>query len=326
MREEAATTVAPHRVAVLVMDDVLPLDLGIPAQVFIAVPGDPYQLTLCGRTTRPVTTAAGFAVTVTTGLEAVHEADTVIVPGYAPHRRELPEDVLAALAEAHTRGRRLVSICTGAFALAAAGVLDGRKATTHWKYADELAARHPKVSVDPRVLYVDEGQVLTSAGVAAGIDLCLHLVRRDLGARTANQVARTLVSAPHRDGGQAQYITRPLAAEEPGATLAATRAWALARLHEPLTVPRLAAHAHMAPRTFARRFVTETGTTPLRWLLAARLDRARELLETTGLAVDHIADRCGLGSPSNLRLHFRRVLGTTPTAYRAAFAATAPRS
>ncbi|WP_437076712.1 GlxA family transcriptional regulator [Streptomyces sp. enrichment culture] len=323
MREEAATPAAPHRVAVLVMDDVLPLDLGIPAQVFIAVPGDPYRLTLCGRTARPVTTAAGFAVTVAAGLEAVREADTVIVPGYAPHLRELPEDVLAALAEAHTRGRRLVSICTGAFALAAAGILDGRKATTHWKYADELAARYPTVSVDPRVLYVDEGQVLTSAGVAAGIDLCLHLVRRDLGAWTANQVARTLVSAPHRDGGQAQYIKRPLTPEEPGVTLAPTRAWALARLHEPLTVPRLAAHAHMAPRTFARRFVTETGTTPLQWLLAARLDRARELLETTGLAVDHIADRCGLGSPSNLRLHFRRVLGTTPTAYRAAFAATA---
>ncbi|MET8573394.1 helix-turn-helix domain-containing protein [Streptomyces sp. NPDC005012] len=324
MREETATPAPLHRVAVLVLDDVLPLDLGIPAQVFIAVPGDPYRLTLCGRTSRPVTTAAGFAVTVAAGLEAVREADTVIVPGYAPHRRELPRAVLAALAEAHARGRRLVSICTGAFALAEAGVLDGLRATTHWKYAAELAARHPKVSVDPRVLYVDEGQVLTSAGVAAGIDLCLHLVRRDLGARTANEVARSLVSAPHRDGGQAQYIGRPLAPEEPGATLAATRAWALERLHEPLTVPRLAAHAHMAPRTFARRFVTETGATPLRWLLAARLDRARELLETTGLAVDHIADRCGLGSPSNLRLHFRRALGTTPTAYRATFAGTAP--
>ncbi|MGW7277487.1 GlxA family transcriptional regulator [Streptomyces sp. NPDC054844] len=320
MREDTVTPAAPHRVTVLVMDGVLPLDLGIPAQVFIAVPGAPYQLTLCGRTARPVPTAAGFAVTVTAGLEAMREADTVVVPGYIPHLRELPRDVLAALVEAHGRGRRLVSICTGAFALAAAGVLDGHEATTHWRYADELAARYPKVSVDPRVLYVDEGQVLTSAGVAAGIDLCLHLVRRDLGSRTANQVARALVSAPHRDGGQAQYIQRPLAPDAHGVTLAPTRAWALTRLDEQLTVPRLAAHAHMAPRTFARRFVAETGTTPLRWLLAARLDRARELLETTGLAVDHIADRCGLGSPSNLRLHFRRSLGTTPTAYRAAFA------
>ncbi|GGQ35659.1 AraC family transcriptional regulator [Streptomyces mutabilis] len=309
--------------AVLVLDDVLPLDLGIPAQVFISVPGDPYDLTLCGRTAGSVPTAAGFAVTVTAGLEAVRGADTVVVPGYEPHLRQLPADVLAALAGARARGARLVSICTGAFALAAAGVLDGRKATTHWKHAHELAARYPRVSVDPRVLYVDEGQVLTSAGVAAGIDLCLHLVRRDLGAQTANQVARSLVSAPHRDGGQAQYIERPLAPEAPGVTLAPTRAWALARLHEPLTVRQLAAHAHLAPRTFARRFVTETGTTPLRWLLTARLDRARELLESTELAVDHIADRCGLGSPSNLRLHFRRTLGTTPTAYRAAFAPTA---
>ncbi|CAL9595240.1 hypothetical protein SUDANB6_05341 [Streptomyces sp. enrichment culture] len=323
MREETATPAAPHRVAVLVMDGVLPLDLGIPAQVFIAVPGDPYELVLCGRAAGPVPAAAGFAVTVAAGLEAVRDADTVVVPGYVPHLRELPADVLAALAEAHARGRRLVSICTGAFALAAAGILDGREATTHWRYTDELAARYPKVSVDPRVLYVDEGQVLTSAGVAAGIDLCLHLVRRDLGSQTANQVARALVSAPHRDGGQAQYIKRPLAPDTHGATLAPTRAWALARLHEPLTVPLLAAHAHMAPRTFARRFVAETGTTPLQWLLAARLDRARELLESTGLTVDHIADRCGLGSPSNLRLHFRRTLGTTPTAYRAAFAPTA---
>jgi transcriptional regulator GlxA family with amidase domain len=309
-------------VAVLAVDGVLPLDLGIPAQVFIAVPGDLYRLTLCGRTARPVPTAAGFAVAVTAGLEALREADTVVVPGYADHLRALPEDVLSALREAHARGRRLVSICTGAFALAAAGILDGRTATTHWKHTGELAERYPRVAVDPQVLYVDEGQVLTSAGVAAGIDLCLHVVRRDLGARTANKVARTLVSAPHRDGGQAQYIERPIAPETPGVTLADTRAWALARLHEPLTVPRLAAHAHMAPRTFARRFVTETGTTPLRWLLTARLDRARELLETTSLAVDHIADRCGLGSPSNLRLHFRRNLGTTPTAYRATFTPT----
>jgi transcriptional regulator GlxA family with amidase domain len=310
----------PHRVAVLVLDGVLPLDLGIPAQVFIAVPGRPYEVTLCGISGRPVATSAGFEVTVAAGLEAVRRADTVVVPGYAPHLRKVPGPVLDALAGAHAAGRRLVSICTGAFALAAAGVLDGRRATTHWLYADELAARHPGVSVDPRVLYVDEGQVLTSAGVAAGIDLCLHLVRRDLGARTANQVARTLVSAPHRDGGQAQYIRRPLAVEAGGSTLAPTREWALARLHEQLTVPQLAARAHMAPRTFARHFVAETGTTPLRWLLAARLDRARELLESTGLGIDQVAQRCGLGSPANLRLHFRRALGTTPTAYRAAFA------
>ncbi|MGP3985917.1 GlxA family transcriptional regulator [Streptomyces sp. 3N207] len=332
MREETASTNpdgacgggAPHRVAVLVLDGVLPLDMGIPAQVFTAVPDEPYEMVLCGRSAGPVPTAAGFAVTVTAGLEALERADTVVVPGYAPHLSEVPAAVLEALAAAHARGRRLVSVCTGAFALAAAGVLDGCTATTHWLFADDLAARHPRVSVDPRVLYVDEGQVLTSAGVAAGIDLCLHLVRRDLGAATANEAARTVVAAPHRDGGQAQYIRRPLTGATDGTTLAPTREWALAHLHEPLTVRRLAAHAHMAPRTFARHFVAESGTTPLRWLLAARIDRARELLESTGLTIDQVAERCGLGSPSNLRLHFRRVLGTSPTAYRATFAAPEP--
>ncbi|MFI9155180.1 GlxA family transcriptional regulator [Streptomyces sp. NPDC053367] len=320
MREETAAVAAVHRVAVLALDGVLPLDLGIPAQVFTSVANGPYAMTLCGRRAGAVTTAAGFDLTVAAGLEALEGADTVVVPGYADHLAEPAATVLGALADCHERGVRLVSICTGAFALAAAGVLDGRTATTHWRYAGELAARHPRVTVDPQVLYVDEGSVLTSAGVAAGIDLCLHLVRRDLGARTANEVARTLVAAPHRDGGQAQYIRRPLAEAGDGTTLAATRAWALARLHEPLTVQRLAAHAHLAPRTLARRFAAETGTTPLRWLLSARLDRARELLESTDLAVEQVAERCGLGSPSNLRLHFRRTLGTSPSAYRAAFA------
>jgi transcriptional regulator GlxA family with amidase domain len=309
-------------VAVLVPTGVLPLDLGIPAQVFTAVPGMPYEMTLCGSSAGPVPTAAGFDVTVPAGLEAVRRAHTVVIPGYTPHLREPPCAVLEALTDAYARGARLVSVCTGAFALAAAGVLDGRTATTHWLYADELAARHPRVRVDPKVLYVDEGRVLTSAGVAAGIDLCLHLVRRDLGAATANEVARTLVAAPHRDGGQAQYIRLPLPTGADDTTLAPTRTWALARLHEPLTVRRLAEHAHLAPRTFARRFVTETGTTPLRWLLAARLDHARDLLEGTDLSIDQVAERCGLGSASNLRLHFRRVLGTSPSVYRATFAST----
>ncbi|WP_165983860.1 helix-turn-helix domain-containing protein [Streptomyces sp. YIM 98790] len=313
----------PHRVAVLVLDGVLPLDMGIPVQVFTTPQDSPYRLRLCGREPGQVPTTAGFAVTVEAGPEALREADTVVVPGYAPHRRELPAGILGALADCHARGQRLVSICTGAFALAAAGVLDGRTATTHWRYAEELAARHPAVRVDPRVLYVDEGQVLTSAGVAAGIDLCLHLVRRDLGAAAANRVARTLVAAPHREGGQAQYISRPLPGDRPGAgtALGATREWALARLHEPLTVRRLAVHAHLTPRTFARHFLAETGTTPLRWLLAARIDRARELLESSGLGVDQIAERCGMGTAANLRTHFRRAVGTSPSAYRAAFAA-----
>jgi len=234
-------------------------------------------------------------------------------PGYAPHDPPA-EPVLAALRAAFVRGTRIVSVCTGAFALAAAGLLDGRRASTHWQDADELAARHPEVQVDADVLYVDGGQVMTSAGVAAGIDLCLHLVRLDHGAEHAARIARRMVVAPHRDGGQAQYLTRPLPVIGHG--LAATCAWALEHLAEPLTVSAMAAHAGWAPRTFARRFRAETGTTPLRWLTAQRLLNARRLLETTELPIDHVAARCGLGTAANLRLHLARDAATTPTAYR----------
>lgn len=311
---------APHRVAVLALDAVLPLDLGIPAQVFAERPDTPYRLTLCGPAPGPVRTTSGFTVHAPAGLGELRRADTIIVPGFEPHLRTPPGPVLEALADAHARGRRVVSICTGAFALAAAGLLDGRAATTHWQHAGELAGRYPRVRVDRDVLYVDEGEVLTSAGVAAGIDLCLHIVRRDLGAAASNRVARTLVAAPHRDGGQAQYISRGVAPAATGTSLAPTREWALSRLDHPLTVARLAAHARVSERTFARRFLAETGTTPLRWLLTARVDRARELLESGDLSVEQVAERCGLGSGANLRLHFRRFVGTTPTAYRRTFA------
>jgi transcriptional regulator GlxA family with amidase domain len=213
----------------------------------------------------------------------------------------------------------MVSICTGAFALAAAGVLDGRRATTHWRDAALLAERHPAVDVDPDVLYVDEGRVLTSAGVAAGIDLCLHLVRRDHGAQVANDVARRIVVAPHRSGGQAQFVDRPLP-DGVGAGLEATRAWALERLDAPLTVAALAAHAHVSERTFLRRFRAETGTTPLRWLHEHRVAEARRQLEQTDLPVEHVAARCGFGTAVSLRRHFARATRTTPTAYRRAFA------
>jgi transcriptional regulator GlxA family with amidase domain len=314
----SAAAKPPHRVAVLALDAVFPLDLGIPAQIFGESSDTPYRLTLCAPAAGPVRTTSGFTLRADTGLAAVRRADTVIVPGYSPHLRIPPPRVLEALASAHARGRRVVSICTGAFALAAAGILDGRTATTHWQHAGELAARHPGVRVDRDVLYVDEGNVLTSAGVAAGIDLCLHIVRRDLGVTLANQVARGLVAAPYREGGQAQYIEHNL----PPATntsLAATRAWALARLDHSLTVAELAAHAKTSQRSFARRFVAETGTTPLHWLLVARVARARELLERHDLSVDQVADRCGLGSGANLRQHFRRIVGTSPTAYRKTF-------
>lgn len=313
-------TIQPmHRIAVLALDAVVPLDLAIPAQVFGNYPEAPYTLKVCAAAAGPVRTSAGFAVVADAGVEALADADTVLVPGFSPHLR-VPEDtVLEALRAAHARGARMVSICTGAFALAAAGILDGRRATTHWRDAADLAARHRAVRVEPGVLYIDEGEVLTSAGVAAGLDLCLYILRRDHGAALANRIARRIVVPPHRDGGQAQYVEQPVP-EQPGGSLAATRAWALERLHEPLTVRTLAAHALVSERTFARRFSAETGVPVLRWLLAQRVDAARAALEATDASVDEIAARCGFGTAANLRKHFHRHLHTTPTAYRRTFA------
>jgi len=309
-----------HRVAILALDGVTPLDLAIPAQIFSTRPETPYAVTVCGLGAK-VATTAGFSLDTEGGLDQVRAADTVIVPGYEPGGESPvrpPEEVIDALARARDRGRRVVSICTGAFALAEAGVLDGLHATTHWLHTDELERRFPAVTVDRDVLYVDQGEVLTSAGVCCGIDLCLHLVRRDLGATAANRIARGLVAAPHRDGSQAQYVPAPVV--EAGETsLSGTRAWALGRLGEPLTLRALARHAGVSPRTFMRRFAAETGTTPRQWLLGARIGRARELLETTDRSVDQVARDCGLGTAANLRLHFRRTLDTTPTAYRRTF-------
>jgi transcriptional regulator GlxA family with amidase domain len=305
-----------HRIAILALDGVMPLDLAIPAQIFSARPETPYQMTVCTFDAK-VHTTGGYAVASAGGLKQVRAADTVIVPGSEPPRRQ-PEAMLAALAEAHEQGKRMVSICTGAFTLGAAGVLDGLRATTHWQYVDEFERDFPAVSVDRDVLYVDEGDVLTSAGVCCGIDLCLHIVRRDLGAAVANRIARGLVAAPHREGGQAQYVPAPVAAAG-DASLSDTREWALQRLGEQVTLRQLARHAGLSQRTLMRRFAEETGTTPLQWLLEARLGRARELLETTDHPVDRVARDCGLGTAANLRLHFRRVLDTTPTAYRRTF-------
>jgi transcriptional regulator GlxA family with amidase domain len=309
-----------HRVAILALETVVSLDLAIPAQLFGSYSDLPYRATLCAAEPGPVRTSAGFQVVAEAGLGAVARADTVIVPGYRPPERRLPDTVLRALRSAAERGKRVVSICTGAFALAEAGLLDGRRAATHWRHADALAARYPSISVDPDVLYVDEGSVLTSAGVAAGLDLCLHIVRTDHGAEMANGLARRIVVPPHRDGGQAQYVERPVPELESG-SLDATRAWALERLGEDLTIREMADHACVSERTFARRFVAETGQTPLQWLLHQRVLLARELLETTPANVDEIARRCGLGTPANLRAHFRRQVATTPTAYRNAFLA-----
>jgi len=246
------------------------------------------------------------------------DADTIVVPGYAPAGRPIPVEVREALQSAASRGARIASICYGAFALADAGLLDGLRATTHWDAAEKLAARHPQITVEPNVLFVDEGSILTSAGAAAGLDLCLHIVRCDLGVSAANEIARGLVTAPYRTGGQAQYLPKASSAAH-GESLAATREWAMTRLDQQLTIAGLAAHAQMSPRTFLRRFAEETGSTPLQWILRARVDTARELLESTRLSVDRIAEQVGLGTGSNLRLHFRRLLDVSPSEYRATF-------
>jgi AraC family transcriptional activator FtrA len=303
-----------HRVVALALPEVVAFDLSIPAQVFGRF-GDPapYSFEICTPDPGAVPTTTGFSVHATRGLDALADADTVVVPGYVCSDR-LRDDVADALRAAASRGARLMSVCTGAFALAEAGLLDGRRAATHWAAAETLAAEHPRVEVDPDVLYVDSGQVLTSAGLAAGIDLCLHVVRLDLGAEVAAWKARNMVVPPYREGGQAQYVTHPLPPAGPG--LAETCEWMVGRLADPLTIEDMAAHAGWAPRTFARRFLAETGTTPARWLAAQRLDHARRLLETTDLPVDQVAERSGLGTAGNLRLHLARRLGVTPTAYR----------
>lgn len=311
-----------HRVAVLVLEGAVPLDVGIPAQVFHPREGLPYELRMCGAAPGLISASDGLAYHVDAGLEALADADTIIVPGFRPPTDPVDTEVLDAIREAHRRGARIVSICTGAFALAAAGLLDGLRATTHWASADELARRFPNVQVDGTVLFIDEGQVLTSAGVAAGIDLCLHLIRRDHGVQLSNAVARRLVAAPYRSGGQSQFVPRSVP-EALGEVFATTRQWALTRLEEPLTVADLAQHARVSSRTLARRFVEDTGYTPLQWILRARVDLARELLEGTQLGVDQVAARVGLGTGANLRLHFRRILGMSPSDYRRAFADTA---
>jgi transcriptional regulator GlxA family with amidase domain len=316
-----------HRVVILALPSVVPFDLAVPVQVF----GYPrpdlgekrYDVVVCGthagKGPGRVQTSSSFSINVAHGLDATRRAETIVIPGVDDLTVPIAPAVLRALRTAHHRGARLVTICTGSFALAAAGLLDGLRATTHWGDADEFRARYPAVRLDPNVLYVDEGRLLTSAGIAAGIDLCLHVVRLDHGAAVANAVARRLVVAPHRSGGQAQFIPQPVAAAS-GHRLEETRMWLLARLGDTsLTVARMAAHAGMPVRSFVRHFVAESGTPPLRWLLRQRILAAQQQLELTDGGVDRVAAACGFGSAVSLRMHFRRALGTSPVAYRRTF-------
>ena len=340
----------PHRVAVLALPGVVAFDLAVATTVFgegafravekldgvapLTVHLAPrYEMRVCAlgekqpsasraarsRASHPrLTTIDGFALETPFGLGTLAWADTIVIPGTAGLDDDVPAAALDALRAAHARGARVVSICTGAFVLAAAGLLDGRRATTHWAAAARLAADYPRVDVDPAVLYIDEGTVCTSAGVAAGIDLCLHLVRRDYGVEVANAIARGMVVPPHRSGGQAQFAQAPVPTVDEG-SLERTRRWILEHLNEPLTVDMLAQHASVSRRTFARRFAAETGTTPLQWILAQRVLLARRLLETTDEPIARVASLAGFGDPLSLRQHFARATETSPVAYRRTF-------
>jgi len=285
-----------------------------------------YRLLVCGGEEGPLRTTGGLELTAPHGLEAIARAGTVVVPAWRSITSPPPEDALDALRRAHEEGARIVGLCTGAFVLAAAGLLDGRPATTHWMYAPTLAKRYPSVHVDPRELFVDDGDVLTSAGTAAGIDLCLHIVRTDHGNEAAGALARRLVVPPRRSGGQERYLDRSLPEEIGADPLAEVVAWALEHLHEQFDVETLAARAYMSRRTFDRRFRSLTGSAPLQWLITQRVLQAQRLLETSDYSVDEVAGRCGFRSPVALRGHFRRQLGSSPAAYRAAYRARRPQS
>jgi AraC family transcriptional activator FtrA len=310
--------------AVVVSPQASLFEFGAVMEIFGCDPGIGvpwYRVGVFSASPPPVPTSLdGVSINSVRPLASLRQADWVMV---MPPSTAGPE-TLDGLRRLHRRGARVAAVCTGAFVLAATGLLDGRRATTHWERAPELAARFPRVDVDPGVLYIDDGDVLTSAGSAAGIDLCLHIVRADYGAEAANQVARSLVVPPHRAGGQAQFVSRAIPEVEPDDPFAHTLEWMDANLSEAITVDALAARSAMSPRTFARRFREGTGATPHQWLLNRRILLAQRLLETTGLPVDEVARQCGLGSPTNFRLHFQRVVGTNPTSYRRTFHADGP--
>lgn len=320
---DGSVAVGVHRVAVLAVDGVYPFELGIPSRILGTTKGL-YDVVTCSADGRPVHTAADFEIRVDHGPEALSSADTVVIASFDPcpevleaMSRGVPEPLAPAIG-AIRPGARIVSICTGAFLLAAAGLLDGRRATTHWQATATFRQMFPRVELDPDVLFIDDGDILTSAGAASGVDLFLHLLRTDHGSDVANAAARRCVVPPWREGGQAQYIEAPVP-DAASISTAATRQWALARLHQPLTLAALAAHAKLSQRTFTRRFTNETGTSPGRWMIQQRLARARHLLESSDLPVDDIAGQVGFASAVSLRQHLRAAIGITPTAYRRTF-------
>jgi AraC family transcriptional activator FtrA len=308
-------------VAVVVLDQIASFELGVVCEVFGTDRGEgypKYEFQLCSVDGGPVTTRSGYQITPHADLTPVATADLVVIPAH-PVGTPVPAAVLDALRAAAERGAHLLTVCSGAFVLGEAGLLDGRRCTTHWMYAEELARRYPLADVQPNALYVEDGKLLTSAGTAAGIDACLHLVRTVHGSATATKLARRMVVPPHRDGGQAQYVEAPLPKVADAPTLEPLLAWLVEHLDKPVDVEVMARRAHMAPRTFARRFRAETGTTPHDWLTGQRILLARQLLEETDLGVDSVALRSGFGDAAMLRHHFSRRLGATPHAYRSTF-------
>jgi AraC family transcriptional activator FtrA len=320
-RFRAPTGPANRDVAVLVYDGLCTFEFGIAVEMF-GLPrpefDDWYRFGLCAVDDGPMRAAGGMHVLAEGGLDGIARAGTVIIPGWRGVDAPPPAALLDALRKAHARGARLMSFCSGVFVLAASGLLDGRRATTHWRYVQALAERFPRIQVEPEVLYVDEGDLLTSAGSAAALDLSLHLIRRDFGPEMANAVARRAVVPAHRDGGQAQFIQSPL--PEQGATLGKLLEWMRRHLDQPLPLSLLAERARMSERTLLRRFEEATGCSPKQWLTHERLSRARELLEGSNMAVERVADVCGFGSADTLRHHFRRSLKLSPARYRERFA------
>jgi AraC family transcriptional regulator, transcriptional activator FtrA len=315
----------PHRVVALAYEGLCTFEFGIAVEMF-GLPRpeleDWYSFSVCGLEKRPLRATGGITVTPRNGLSGLRHADTIIIPGWNNPAVKPPEQLIRALRKAHERGVRLVSICSGIFVLAATGLVNGRRATTHWRYIDTLTRAFPLIQLQPDVLYVDEEDILTSAGSAAGIDLCLHIIRKDFGTVVANKVARRLVVSPHREGGQAQFVDKPVG-EEAHPWLSKLLDWTQTRLHLSVTVGQLAKEAHVSKRTLSRRFAETTGTSPLDWVSGLRVRRAKDLLETTKLSVEEIAEQCGFRSAAVLRHHFRRRVTLSPNTYRERFEQTA---